>query len=538
MTLRKIFLPLLAGFFPLLLTAQTNDKPVANWQNLDLKDDGVFGISTEKAYDLVKGKKNVPVIVAVIDGGVDIQHEDLRTSIWKNPKEIAGNGKDDDGNGYVDDVHGWNFIGGAKGDVQYDNLEVTRLIRGLKSKYEGVLPSTPLSDADRKEFQAYRRYMTDYLYRVENAQAGLQYFTTIKTYVDTIVARIGKPNPSLADFEQYNAKGNVEPKVLKIVKTELKKDPDYTKYYSDLLDAVKQYRDMETYHLNLAFNSRDTVGDRYENPSERRYGNADVTGPDALHGTHVAGIIGASRSNTLGIKGVANNVLLLSVRTVPNGDERDKDVANAIRYATENGAKVINMSFGKPFSPYKAMVDSAIRFAAAHDVLMVHAAGNDGLNTDLKKFYPNRNYGDTSGVTMGTVAPWIEVGASAWKDDDELVADFSNYGKKSVDVFAPGVKINSTVQNSKYKDEDGTSMAAPVVAGLAALIRSYYPALSAVQVKDIILKSVTPVNHKVKTPGGGKLDFSELCVSGGVVNAYAALQLASQTQPEPLATGK
>jgi subtilisin family serine protease len=279
------------------------------------------------------------------------------------------------------------------------------------------------------------------------------------------------------------------------------------------------------YHLNLSYDPRAIVGDDYFNDKQYYYGNNDITGPDAKHGTHVSGIIGAVRDNIAGVKGVADHVLLMGLRTVPNGDERDKDVANAIRYAVDNGAKVINMSFGKAYSQDKKAVDDAVKYAMSKDVLLVHAAGNDNKNLNIEANYPNRNYEDGSGMAKA----WIEVGASDWKDDETLKAPFSNYGKTAVDVFAPGVKINSTVPGSQYEELSGTSMASPVVTGLAALIREYYPKLSAVQVKDIIMKSVVKIGHNVNVPDGQttkSLPFADLCISGGVVNAYRALQLA------------
>ncbi|MXV17711.1 S8 family peptidase [Hufsiella ginkgonis] len=532
MRVNKLTSLIAVALLPLCSVAQPKEKPVPNWQNLDLQSDGVFGISTEKAYSLLKGKKSQPVTVAVIDGGVQTDHPDLKAVIWTNPKEIPGNGKDDDKNGYADDVHGWNFIGSAKGNVQWDNLEIARQVRIYKPKFESVLPTTPLSAEERKQFLRYRIFMTEYMNKLQNAQYGQEYYHTLKRYTDSITRKIARPVLTMEDLDKYKPANDMESKTIKVIKAALKKDPDYKAFDEDMNEGLKYYDTQISYHLNLDFDPRSIVGDNYENNKEKYYGNGDVAGPDADHGSHVAGIIGAVRDNNVGVKGVADNVRIMSVRTVPDGDERDKDVANAIRYAADNGAKVINMSFGKSFSPFKGLVDSAIRYAAAKDVLLIHAAGNDGENTDKIPNFPNRNYGDSVGVTMGSVAPWIEVGASGWKNDEDLVADFSNYGKKSVDVFAPGVKINSTIPNSLYKEHDGTSMASPVVAGLAALIRSYYPALSAIQVKDIIMRSVTKVDHKVKVKNAGKLDFSEVCLSGGVVNAYNALQLAASTKAD------
>jgi subtilisin family serine protease len=290
--------------------------------------------------------------------------------------------------------------------------------------------------------------------------------------------------------------------------------------------GLEHYKSQLEYHFNVNYDPRDIVGDNYTNSIERQYGNNDVAGPDADHGSHVAGIIGANRTNNLGITGIANDVKIMSVRTVPDGDERDKDVANAIRYAAANGAKVINMSFGKAYSYNKKIVDDAVKYAMTKDVLIIHAAGNDNKNTMVENNFPTRVYEDKSGEAKA----WIEVGASGPTDDKTLKASFSNYGKTTVDVFAPGVAINSTIPGSKYANHSGTSMAAPVVAGLAAVIRSYYPKLSAVQVKDIIMKSVVKINHTITLEKDEKeveLAFDELCVTGGVVNAYKALQLAA-----------
>ena len=557
---------LVISIFPLILQGQTKDKPKENWQNLDLQRDGVMGISTEKAYELLKNKKSNPVVVAVIDGGIDEEHEDLKSIMWKNLSEISGNGKDDDKNGYVDDVFGWNFIGSKEATVRYDNLEVVRLVRSLQDRYASIVNSSPLSDEERKEFSQYKKMVTDYMTKLENARRGYESYTVLKKTTDEIVSKIGKQIPTTRDFDNYKAVNDLESRVLKAIKSEMKKEKDYVAFKKELDEAYEYFSSQVNYHLNIDFDPRDSVKDNYANAFEKIYGNQDVTGPDAKHGTHVAGIIAAVRGNQIGVKGIADNAKIMAIRAVPDGDERDKDVANAIRYAVDNGAKVINMSFGKAYSWNKAAVDSAVKYAALKDVLLVHAAGNDGINTDREVNYPNRIFGDitpkerpvvdvpvnnnnsnmggmnrtprpaklepdTTRFTFPKAANWIEVGASGWNNDESLVADFSNFGKRSVDVFAPGVKVNSTIPGSKYDAFDGTSMASPVVSGLAALIRSYYPSLSAVQVKDIIIRSVTRIDHKVKIREEGSkrnVRLDEISVSGGVVNAYNAIQLASQ----------
>lgn len=518
---KTLTLSLLAAI-PFLATAQ--QKP--NWQNLDLKTDTVFGISTEKAYkELLKGKKSTPVIVAVLDGGIDLNHEDLKKVIWTNSKEIAGNGIDDDKNGYIDDVHGWNFLGGKNGSIEFENLELTRIVRRDNARFAGLTAATVPAN-DNAAYTAFLRNRNELEKRIATAKSDLQGVSGFKYVLDQLVKKMGKTNPSIADFESYKPQGQQEER-MRSTMLDILKEMDFKTFYESQIEAgYKQSYEMLNYNLNLEYEPRSIVGDDPNNSKERFYGNNDIKGPDALHGSHVAGIIGADRTNGIGIKGVADNVIIIGVRNTPNGDERDKDVANAIRYATDNGAKVLNMSFGKSYSWDKSVVDEAVKYAVSKDVLLIQAAGNDNADIDVEPTFPTAKYLDG-----GVASSWITVGASGPIDGDELKAEFSNYGKKNVDVFAPGVRINSTVPDgNKYIEEDGTSMAAPVVTGLAALIRSYYPKLTAMQVKDIILKSVVKVNHNVTNMQGAEkvsIPFADLCATGGIVNAYNALKLAA-----------
>lgn len=529
----KFLCYLALGILPTLGFSQDKTTPAPNWYNLDFQKDGYMGISTEKAQELLKGKKASPVIVAVLDGGVDVQHEDLKDVLWTNPKEIPGNGKDDDGNGYIDDVHGWNFIGGKDGkNVDQDNLEVTRQIRIYEPKYISVLPSTPLSEKERREFVAYQKMITDYTSKMDEASFGKVNYGGLKTEIDGIIQKIGKEPKDInkADLDAFQTTGDRQKMAIRIAKKELDKG-SFDKFYTDIQDAVKYFTDQADFHLNKEFDPRGIVGDNYEDVTEKYYGNNDVKGPDAEHGTHVAGIIAAKRNNDLGVNGVADNVQIMAVRLVPNGDERDKDVANGIRYAVDNGAKVINMSFGKGYAHNKKAVDDAIKYAESKDVLLVHAAGNDSQDNDIEKNFPTKYFTDSLDAVVGEAKNWITVGATGLKSDSELLAEFSNYGYRSVDVFAPGVKINSTIPESKYKENQGTSMAAPVVSGLAAMIRAYYPSLSAEQVKDVIMKSVTKVDQKVKVKKDGgtkRVYLDEISVSGGIVNAYKAIEEANK----------
>jgi subtilisin family serine protease len=510
----------LLALIPFLSIAQQK----ANWQNLDLKTDSTFGISTEKAYkELLKGKKSVPVIVAVLDGGVDLNHEDLKSVIWTNKKEIAGNGTDDDKNGYVDDVHGWNFLGGKQGSVEFETLELTRLVRRDMARFKGVTAAT-VAEKDKADFEQFLKNREEVEKDLATAKSNLTGITGFKNVLDAVVKKIGKPAPTKEDFENFKPEGQQEERIKGTILNVLNESDFNAFYESQILAGYKYYTAQVNYNYNIDYDPRSIVGDNPNDSKERFYGNNDVKGPDALHGTHVAGIIGANRKNAIGIMGVADNVIIMGVRNTPNGDERDKDVANAIRYATDNGAKVINMSFGKSYSWDKAVVDQAVKYAVSKDVLLVHAAGNDNNDVDVENNFPTNKYLDGS-----TASSWITVGASGPKDNETLKAAFSNYGKTSVDVFAPGVRILSTVPDQKYLEEDGTSMAAPVVSGLAALIRSYYPKLTAVQVKEIIMKSVVKVSHNVNTMKGAdtvSIPFSDLCVAGGIVNTYNALKLA------------
>jgi len=484
------------------MLAATAQEP--GWQHKDLKADGVFGLSTEKAYqELLKGKKSKQVIVGVIDAGVDYKHEDLKNVIWKNKKDIAGNGKDEDKDGYIDDTYGWNFLGSAKGSVAYDNLELTRLVK--------LDPSSPLKDTlDKKIAEA-----SD----IVNGTMGF------KQALSNVVSKIGTAAPDSAAFAGFQPASEVEGRVRQVVLNIMREGKTFADIQKEIESSISHYQGELARSLNVDYNSRDTVGDRPDDINEKFYGNPVVDAFDCEHGTHVAGIIAAQRGNSLGIDGIADNVLILPVRAVPSGDERDKDIANAIYYAVDHGAKVINMSFGKGYSPDKDAVDKAVKYAVSKDVLLVHAAGNEGKDLDNEKNFPTVNYLDGGSAEQA----WIEVGASSFRNDSTLAAVFSNYGAKTVDVFAPGVTIYSTTPGSKYENHDGTSMAAPVVAGLAALIREYYPKLTAAQVKEIIVKSVSKVDHDVNIPGkpGVAVPFSNLCKSAGVVNAYQALQLAA-----------
>lgn len=522
----------------------------------DLKDwfhkdpsEGYMGISTEKAYKALEGRSSQPVIVAIIDSGVDAEHEDLAKNMWINADEIPNNGIDDDNNGYIDDIHGWNFIGGPNGNnVGPDTYEVTRLYGKYKYKFANANPAI-LNKEDKKlykKFLVWQEEVEKQRARAEKSIAevgGVE--ATIMGAVDALASTLQKDS---LDFTLENInKIESSEQAITIGKNisnnfmssgEVKTVDDLKAALNEALDGdKKRQQDKLDYAYNPDFDPRSTiVKDDYSNSSESVYGNNDVEGPDALHGTHVAGIVGAIRNNDIGMNGVANNVQIMSVRTVPDGDERDKDVANAIRYAVDNGASIINMSFGKGYSWDKEVVDEAVKYATKKDVLLVHAAGNSAQDNDVTGNFPVNKYDKACGILWWKKKKsknWIEVGALSYKSGEDAVATFSNYGQNNVDIFSPGVQIYATLPDNNYTYLQGTSMAAPVVAGVAAVLRSYFPSLKASQVKEIIMESAIPVDLQVKKPGdssGGLVDFKTLSVQGGAINLHNAVQMAKQTK--------
>jgi subtilisin family serine protease len=480
-------------------------------------------IDLNKAYsELLKNKEAKEIVVAVLDGGTEISHPDLKANIWHNPGEIAFNNIDDDNNGYVDDTVGWNFIGGKDGQmVHHDNLEITRLIRDFQKEF-GDMEAEDINDpARRARYEYYMNLKTSFEQDAKTYSSQYERIKLFSEAAQSMLANMGVSDPTAEQVNQYEPRNDME-KTMKFIYKMNGGSGSFKELVDQLNEGAEQLKSRAEYHYNIKFDPRSIVGDNYRDASERYYGNNNVAGPDAFHGTHVAGIIGAVRGNGIGVEGVANKVKIMVVRLVPDGDERDKDVANGIRYAVDNGARIINMSFGKAYKYNKAAVDSAVAYASSKGVLLVHAAGNDGENNDISSNYPNDSLFGTSFAQT-----WIEVGASR-QEKDQIATDFSNYGKANVDIFSPGFQINSTAPNGTYQKANGTSMAAPVLSGVAALVWSYYPELTAVQIKDILMQSSVKYKGKVTLPGNKKtkIKFGSLSVCGGVVNAFNALKMA------------
>lgn len=528
---------------------QDSSEIPTDWFLRDPSTDHVQGTSTEKAIQYLQGKPSRKVRVAVIDSGIDIDHEDLKDVLWVNEDEIPGNGIDDDKNGYIDDVHGWNFIGGKDGSVNQDTYEVTREYVRLKPLYDSI-DEKKIKKKQREEYELWKIVKADFEKEVQSNKEQFELFSqqyslyanahNTLSYCDSLVrSSLGASSISKSELAALTPTNDTIRfaqetllKVLDNVEGDIKVGEflqELALYLEDLQEGVEHFQHAVEYGYNPDYNSRTIVGDNPNDPYEKNYGNNDVKGGDAKHGTHVAGIIAANRKNEVGVKGVADNVEIMAIRVVPpNGDERDKDIANGILYAVDNGAHIINMSFGKDYSPHKEAVDKAVKYAEDKGVLLVHAAGNEGEDLDSSSQFPTRYYKNKKAARS-----WLEIGASSWSGDSSMVASFSNYGKKSVDVFAPGVEIYSTVPGSNYQNLQGTSMASPIASGIAALIWSYFPDLTAEQVKTVLTASSRRFDGlSVAKPGSDKLvKFSELSISGGLVNAYEAVKMAETLKP-------
>ena len=492
------------------------DEEIKYWSHSDLVTDSIPGMSIDKAYAFLQGKKGVEVVVGVVDSGTDLLHEDLKDVAWVNEKEIPSNGIDDDKNGYVDDINGWNFLG----SIYKEHLEYQRIVKDPSIADEAsVKEATKFYDEKVAAAKANEKRYGQMLKMVSNADDAISKHLSKSDYSKDDVTKIETEDTALKQsIEVAKQMYGFGLSSLTQAKQELSKLVESASSMLSGEDLKKEYRSV--------------LGDDPNTMDNISYGDA-ATGhstKDEAHGTHVSGIIAASRNNKLGMNGVATNVKIMAVRAVPDGDEYDKDVALGLRYAVDNGAKVINTSFGKGFSPKKEWVYEAILYAASKDVLIVNAAGNDGKNLDVEKTYPN----DSRDLVTEISDNVLTVGAMSANYDENLPASFSNYGKINVDVFAPGVQIYSTIPDGEYAKFNGTSMAAPSTAGVAALLRSYYPKLSASQVKHILMNSGTMIDFDVIKPGsssrekpaGEKVPFSELSVSGRVVNAYNALKMA------------
>ncbi|MFZ4056841.1 MAG: S8 family serine peptidase [Ferruginibacter sp.] len=543
--MNKIYGLLGAALLVSTLSYGQDDKAKApkDWHHLDKTASGYYGISLDKAYDFVKTKKikSKQVVVAVIDSGIDTLHEDLKSVLWTNPKEIPFNGIDDDKNGYVDDVHGWNFIGGRDGkNVKEDSYEAARVYHRFKSKYDGkTINADELTPADKAEYETWlkskKKVMGDDGEKGVDVAVLQRFSSNLKKADSTLRKALGKDIYTGNEVKALVSDSADVKKAKNTILGIMGQNGGLDQTNKDFMEGLDAYVDGEIKKQDAKMNApkpyrQEIVKDDETNINDRFYGNNDIMASTPFHGTHCSGIIAAARNNDKGVNGVASNVRIMTLRAVPDGDEHDKDIANAIRYAVDNGAQIISMSFGKDFSPEKDWVDAAVQYAESKGVLLVHAAGNDAKNVDTEDNFPNAVYKSNKKKASN----WITVGASGDPTNGGITASFSNYGKSEVDVFAPGVQIYSTIPGGDtYGNASGTSMACPVVAGTAAFLLENYPTLSARQLKMIIEKSATAPDVDVNKPGTeDKVKLKDISKTGGLLNAYEAIKLASTIKGE------
>lgn len=513
----------------------SEEKDLMTWYHKDFATTKIYGVNTQNAYKYLesKGLKPHTVVVGVLDSGVQVDHPGLIANMWKNPNEIPNNGIDDDHNGYIDDINGWNFLGGKNGDVDVDNMEVTRVVREYKPIFEGDNSAQNKANQAKmpEEFEMYMKSKEIFNKKSIEAKQSFQMYTKINDLIPTMIKLMDGKNLTGETISAIKPATQDEAMAAQILmqlggNVDLAgKSPDEVQKFmsKEMKEALDYYGPQATKQYDLDFDPRqEIVGDNYADYNQRNYGNNHYQGPDAQHGTHVSGIIAGLPNGDEVQYGVAYKVAkIMTVRAVPNGDERDKDVANAIRYAVDNGAKVLNMSFGKPVSPGKQHVWDAFKYAESKGVLMVKAAGNDNEDLEEHIYYP------TNFKNVKDAKPFINnmivVGAST-NDNKNLRASFSNYNKKLVNVFAPGEKIYSTVPENKYEYLQGTSMASPVVAGAAAVLLAYMPSLTPIQIIESLVKTVNKSTVDADVPGDKK--FNMISEAGGVIDVAKAAEYA------------
>lgn len=518
-----------AGFATIAAqTATPNDKDQKTWYHKDYATTKVYGVNTENAYKFLesKGLKPKTVVVGVLDSGVEVDHPGLAKNMWKNPNEVPNNGKDDDGNGYVDDIFGWNFLGGKNADIDVDNMEVTRVVKKYQSVFEGS-DSVKNKENQAKmpeEFAMYMKSKEIFTKKSQEAKQNVQLYTMIKNAIPDMVKLLGDKTLTKQNLSTIKPSTQQEAMAMQVL-AQVSNDPQVAgksaaevKTYMDaqMKEALDYFTPQAEKGYNLDFDPRkEIVGDNYDDYSEKNYGNNHYEGPDAKHGTHVAGIIAGLPNGSEPQYGVASRVAkIMTVRAVPDGDERDKDVANAIRYAVDNGAKILNMSFGKPVSPGKNVVWDAFKYAESKGVLLVKAAGNENEDIAEHQYFPTNFKSTTDEKPF--VNNMIVVGSNT-NDANALKSSFSNYNKKMVDVFAPGSEIYSTVPDGKYEYLQGTSMASPVVAGASAVLLAYMPNLKPEQIIESLVNTTN-----ASTNNG----FENLSRSGGVIDVAKAAEYA------------
>jgi subtilisin family serine protease len=532
----KFFLTLLLYTCSLFVWGQ--DTKFWHWK--DLEKDGVHGVSLFKAQQLLVDLKlkPTPIIIAVLDGGIDTTHPQIKPILWRNPKEIPGNALDDDKNGYVDDLHGWNFLGNAAGEnINKASDEKSRVYHRYKNEFkQDKLDSTSWDLTKKQAYKIWQQAAAEIVFTDEDVD-NLSFIKMARNAVVKmgviLIREIEDSNFTTEQLETYQPIGKLTADTkISYLRTMQALGIDRLAGHHSIVEDLNEYiSGKEQSAVSIDTPPEDLrkkiTKDQYDNFNDQYYGNNDITGPNAKHGTHVAGLAAGIVDTNFNKSNFNNPIQIMGLRVVPDGDEYDKDVALGIRYAVNNGAKIINMSFGKSYSPEQPWVDSAIRYAASKDVLIIHSAGNESYDLNSKSVYPS----PYSNVFKDRANNMMTVGAS----NDPVIAesiltDFSNFGNQVVDLLSPGNKIYSSLPNQQYGFLNGTSMSAPVLSHIAALVRAYFPKLSATQVKAILLQSCwKPSDENMLFPIPKKdqsKKLNEISAEGGIINAALCIQNA------------
>lgn len=528
-----------------------------DWYNCSFGEDGVYGAEVNKAYEFLKGKKvKKRPVVALIGTGLDVEHEDLKQAIWVNPGEQA-DGKDRDKNGFIDDINGWNFLGGKNGQVMERLIqEGDREFLRLKDKYADYITSNgeffKIIDGKRVKVSAPEN-LSEYSYYknvvMPESQLARIYGGWNMAYViaeygqkfkEDLRAKFPGQRITLQEFQTCYDPNAPQDTLSDVTFTLIA--TAFQLYKTDDLDFVYKTfvetgvaRGKESYEEALkayGYDGRkDIVGDDYLNINDNKYGNNVLLTSDAGLGTMQGGIIGGKRGNGLGNDGIMDEAEIMALRvTASGGEPYIKDMVLAIRYAADHGVDIIVLPQQNTLYPdgQKEWMIEALRYAESKGILVIVPAWE--LSQDLAKqtFYPNRRMTGDKELTNLMV-----ISSSDKEGNPSLNA---NYGAKELDLFAPGINIYSAYTGDTYQIGSGVGLASASVAGVAALIKAYYPHLTGSQIRDILLESVTSrkgveVEKGIEVDGKQTQDlflFDDLCLSGGILNAYQAIMAADK----------
>ncbi|MBG7630454.1 MAG: S8 family serine peptidase [Bacteroidetes bacterium] len=505
-------------------------KKFDHWHLKDYESDGVPGISLDKLYDeLIKNQKGKQIIVAIIDTEIDINHEDLKDFIWINNDEQPNNGVDDDNNGYVDDVNGWNFIGNKNGgNLICSNFSYTRKLKELIPIFKGKTKEEVGNDT--LNFKIYQRALMDHQNMKRQLKEDYEYveflntgFPRSKKLLDSIF------RGSTYTINQLDSLYTIFKKQDSIKAADIYFMIDFLNFdmhgYADNLAYESNL--IEKYSNNISFDDRAIIGDNVNDIEDRDYGSPFITNSlkEFTHGSIVSGVLAAHRTNNKGVRGITNTVKLMPLCIQAKfGAETDKDLALSIKYAVENGAQVINISANRTYELHNEWVQQALLYAEEQNVLVVKGAGNSETDIDKIITYPNKNTKDH------VLNNFIVVGATGMELNSNFKPVWANYGRKTVDFYAPGESILTTTPFDSYKVDSGSSLSTAITSGVAALLLSYYPDLKVSEIRQILMESATRYDLDIELDydSNTTVPFSKLSNSGGVLNAFNAFVLAEK----------